>query len=140
MEKKLFNEPKQRLKDGRYCSDEQKRIEMSIDRCKLLEMQLQTERRKVIALTERDVMREKKYKELVLKLKELVGLADVSGSFFHNFAKPKIEDLQKVSEIREKILILIHTTDIHEDIIEHLLEPFENLLIYNGVNLQETDY
>ena len=74
MEKKLFKDPKQRLKDGRYCSDEQKRIEMSIDRCKLLEMQLQTERRKVIALTERDVMREKKYKELVCKLKELVGL------------------------------------------------------------------
>ena len=72
MEKKLFNEPKMRLKDGRYCSDDQKRIEMSIDRCKLLEMQLQTERRKVIALTERDVMREKKYKELVFKLKELV--------------------------------------------------------------------
>ena len=74
MEKKLFDEPKQRLKDGRYCSDEQKRIEMSIDRCKLLEMQLQTERRKVIALTERDVMREKKYNELIFKLKELVGL------------------------------------------------------------------
>ena len=74
MEKKLFNEPKMRLKDGRYCSDEQKRIEMSIDRCKLLEMQLQMERRKVIALTERDVMREKKYKELVFKLKELVCL------------------------------------------------------------------
>ena len=74
MEKKLFKEPKMRLKDGRYCSDEQKRIEMSIDRCKLLEMQLQMERRKVIALTERDVMREKKYKELVLKLKELVCL------------------------------------------------------------------
>ena len=70
----LFKEPKRRLKDGRYCSDEQKRIEMSIDRCKLLEMQLQMERRKVIALTERDVMREKKYKELVVKLKELVGL------------------------------------------------------------------
>ena len=74
MEKKLFKEPKQRLKDGRYCSDEQKRIELSIDRCKLLEMQLQTERRKVIALTERDEMREKKYKELIFKLKELVGL------------------------------------------------------------------
>ena len=74
METKLFKEPKQRLKDGRYCSDEQKRIEMSIDRCKLLEMQLQTERRKVIALTERNVQLEKKYKELVLKLKELVGL------------------------------------------------------------------
>ena len=80
METKLFNEPKQRLKDGRYCSDEQKRIEMSIDRCKLLEMQLQMERRKVIALTERNVQLEKKYKELVLKLKELVGLADVSDS------------------------------------------------------------
>ena len=74
MEKKLFKEPKQRLKDGRYCSDEQKRIEMSIDRCKLLEMQLQTERRKVIALTEWNVQLEKKYKELVCKLKELVGL------------------------------------------------------------------
>ena len=74
METKLFKEPKQRLKDGRYCSDEQKRIEMSIERCKLLEMQLQTERRKVIALTEKDVMREKKYNELVCKLKELVGL------------------------------------------------------------------
>ena len=74
MEKKLFKEPKMRLKDGRYCSDEQKRIEMSIDRCKLLEMQLQTEMRKVIALTERNVMIEKKYKDLILKLKELVGL------------------------------------------------------------------
>ena len=74
METKLFKEPKMRLKDGRYCSDEQKRIEMSIDRCKLLEMQLQTERRKVIALTERNVQIEKKYKDLVLKLKELVGL------------------------------------------------------------------
>ena len=74
MEKKLFNEPKQRLKDGRYCSDEQKRIEMSIDRCKMLEMQLQMERRKVIALTERNVMLEKKYTELIFKIKELVGL------------------------------------------------------------------
>ena len=74
MEKKLFNEPKMRLKDGRYCSDEQKRIEMSIDRCKVLEMQLQTERRKVIALTERNVMLEKKYNELISKLKEFVKL------------------------------------------------------------------
>ena len=72
METKLFKEPKKRLKDGRYCSDEQKRIEMSIERCKLLEMQLQTERRKVIALTEWNVQIEKKYKELMFKLKELV--------------------------------------------------------------------
>ena len=74
METTLFKEPKMRLKDGRYCSDEQKRIELSIERCKLLEMQLQMERRKVIALTERNVMIEKKYKELVFKLKELVDL------------------------------------------------------------------
>ena len=72
MEKKLFKEPRQRLKDGRYCSDEQKRIEMSIDRCKLLEMQLQTERRKVIALTERNVQIEKKYNELKQKIRELL--------------------------------------------------------------------
>ena len=74
MEKKLFKEPKMRLKDGRYCSDEQKRIEMSIDRCKVLEVLLQLERRKVIALTERNVMLEKKYNEFIFKLKELVGL------------------------------------------------------------------
>ena len=72
MEQKLFNEPKQRLKDGRYCSDEQKRIEMSIDRCKMLEMQLQTERRKVIALTERNVQIEKKYNDLKQKIRELL--------------------------------------------------------------------
>ena len=71
MEKKLFKDPKMRLKDGRYCSDEQKRIELSIDRCKLLEMQLQMERRKVIALTERNVQIEKKYNELKRKIKEL---------------------------------------------------------------------
>ena len=71
MEKKLFNIPKQRLKDGRYCSDEQKRIEMSIDRCKLLEMQLQMERRKVIALTERNVQLEKKLERIIKVLKEL---------------------------------------------------------------------
>ena len=72
METKLFKEPRQRLKDGRYCSDEQKRIEMSIDRCQLLEMQLQTERRKVIALTERNVQIEKKYNDLKQKIRELL--------------------------------------------------------------------
>ena len=71
METKLFKEPKQRLKDGRYCSEQQKRIENSIDRCKLLEMQLQTERRKVIALTERNVQIEKRYNDLKRKIREL---------------------------------------------------------------------
>ena len=68
----LFNEPKQRLKDGRYCSDEQKRIEMSIEQNKILKLQLEIERRKVIALTEWNVQIEKKYNELKQKIRELV--------------------------------------------------------------------
>ena len=72
MEQKLFNEPKQRLKDGRYCSDEQKRIEMSIEQNKILKLQLEIERRKVIALTEMNVILETKYKELKRKIKELI--------------------------------------------------------------------
>lgn len=67
----LFKEPKRRLKDGRYCSEEQKRIEMSIDQNKLLKIQLETERRKIIALTERNVQLETKYNELKRKIKEL---------------------------------------------------------------------
>ena len=72
METKLFNEPRQRLKDGRYCSDEQKRIEMSIEQNKLLKLQLEIERRKVIALTEMNVLLETKYNELKRKIKELI--------------------------------------------------------------------
>ena len=76
----LFKEPKRRLKDGRYCSEEQKRIEMSIEQNKLLKIQLETERRKVIALTERYVQMteryvqlETKYNELKRKIKELIN-------------------------------------------------------------------
>ena len=72
METKLFKEPKRRLKDGRYCSDEQKRIEMSIEQNKILKLQLEIERRKVIALTEWNVQIEKKYNELKQKIRELV--------------------------------------------------------------------
>jgi hypothetical protein len=68
----LFKEPKRRLKDGRYCSDEQKRIEMSIEQNKLLKLQLEIERRKVIALTEMNVLLETKYNELKRKIKELI--------------------------------------------------------------------
>jgi hypothetical protein len=67
----LFKEPKRRLKDGRYCSDEQKRIEMSIEQNKLLKLQLEIERRKVIALTEMNVLIETKYNELKRKIKEI---------------------------------------------------------------------
>ena len=72
METKLFKEPKKRLKDGRYCSDEQKRIEMSIEQNKILKLQLEIERRKVIALTEWNVQIEKKYNELKQKIRELL--------------------------------------------------------------------
>lgn len=68
----LFKEPKRRLKDGRYCSDEQKRIELSIEQNKILKLQLEIERRKVIALTEWNVQIEKKYNELKQKIRELV--------------------------------------------------------------------
>ena len=72
METKLFKEPKKRLKDGRYCSDEQKRIEMSIEQNKILKLQLEIERRKVIALTEWNLQIEKKYNELKQKIRELL--------------------------------------------------------------------
>ena len=73
MEKKLFNIPKQRLKDGRYCSDEQKRIEMSIERCKLLEMKLNATERKAQALAERNVQLETKYMNLIAMLKRMIS-------------------------------------------------------------------
>ena len=71
METKLFNEPRQRLKDGRYCSDEQKRIELSIDRCKLLEMKLNAAERKSQALADAAIMIEHKYNELETRYNEL---------------------------------------------------------------------
>ena len=73
MEKKLFNEPKMRLKDGRYCSDEQKRVEMSIDRCKLLEMKLNATERKAKALAERNAQLETKYMNLITMLKNMIS-------------------------------------------------------------------
>ena len=46
---------------------------MSIERCKLLEMQLQMERRKVIALTEGGMCNEKKLDRITKVLKELIN-------------------------------------------------------------------
>jgi len=53
--------------------------------------------------------------------------------------KIKIEDLKQVSEIHEKILGLIHTTDLSETLIEEMLAPVEKILTDNGVNLKEYD-
>lgn len=52
----------------------------------------------------------------------------------------KFDDLVQIGEVREKILSLIHTTDIPEYIIEEMLEPVEKILIEEGVNLKETNY
>ena len=57
---------------------------------------------------------------------------------FKELAKPSIKDLMKVSDIHERIEQLILSSEIHEDIIEYLLHPFETVLTENGVNLQET--
>ena len=65
---------------------------------------------------------------------------DVSRIFFNKYNESELKDLIKVSESREKILMLIHSTDLHEDIIEYLLKPFEELLKYNGVNISEQDF
>ena len=69
----LFKEPKRRLKDGRYCSEEQKRIEMSIERCKLLEMKLNATERKAQALAERNAQLETKYMNLITMLKRMIS-------------------------------------------------------------------
>jgi len=52
----------------------------------------------------------------------------------------KIEDLKQVSEIHERILRLIHTTDLGETLIEEMLAPVEKILTDNGVNLKECDF
>lgn len=57
-----------------------------------------------------------------------------------DYEKPTIDDLKKVSECHDKVLDLIHRSELHEELIEYLLNPFEKLLEHNGVNLQETDY
>lgn len=50
-----------------------------------------------------------------------------------------IEDLQKVSAARERIKQIIYDTNLHEDLFENLLYPFERLLKHNGINLTESD-
>ena len=49
------------------------------------------------------------------------------------------KDLIKISEIHDKALELIHSTDLNEDIIEMILKPLEDVLKENGINLKEND-
>lgn len=60
--------------------------------------------------------------------------------FVSDYGYLEHEELLKVSNLRNKVLELINSTDIHEDLIELMLEPFEKILTHNGINLQETDY
>ena len=80
--------------------------------------------------------------EILEELTQVLQLlqANVSSIFFNKYNESELKDLIKVSEAREKILILIHSTDLHEDIIEYLLKPFEELLKYNGFNISEQDF
>lgn len=64
----------------------------------------------------------------------------VSGSFLFEQDNLKTKDLVKISKLREDILMLIHTTDLSEKIIEFLLYPFEEILKHNGVNISEQDF
>lgn len=64
------------------------------------------------------------------------GLMDLN-----NYEAIEYEDLKKVSFIYDKINNLICGTDsIHEDLIEYMLKPFEDILKHHGVNLSEQNF
>jgi hypothetical protein len=75
-------------------------------------------------------------------LSEIVQRFEKTNNFsLNNYGKIEFKDLQKVSFIHDKIINVIHITDsIHEDIIEFMLKPFEDILKHHGVNLSETDF
>ena len=52
----------------------------------------------------------------------------------------KIEDLRRIMELRERVLMLIHITELNENIIEEILWPIEKILTENGINLIEYDF
>lgn len=60
--------------------------------------------------------------------------------FVSDYDYLKHEELLKVSNLRNKVLELINSTDIHEDLIELMLKPFEDILKHNGVNLIDRDF
>ena len=52
----------------------------------------------------------------------------------------KIEDLKQISELRERVLMLIHNTELNEKIIQEMLSPIEKILTENGVNWTEYNF
>lgn len=51
----------------------------------------------------------------------------------------KFDDLKKVGDLYDKVEDLIHGSDLNEDLIEMMQQPFANILRANGVNLDEID-
>jgi len=56
-----------------------------------------------------------------------------------NLKVEKFEDLKKVGDLYDKIEDLIHGSDLTEDLIEMMQQPFTDILRANGVNLEEID-
>jgi len=54
-----------------------------------------------------------------------------------NLKVEKFEDLKKVGDLYDKIEDLIHGSDLTEDLIEMMQQPFTDILRANGVNLEE---
>lgn len=52
----------------------------------------------------------------------------------------EFKDLVEIGQVRNKIISLIHTTEIPEVLIEEMLIPIEKILTDNGVKLNEDDY
>ena len=57
-----------------------------------------------------------------------------------NLKIEKFEDLKKVGDLYEKVEDLIHGTDIPEDLISMMEQPFIDILTANHVNLEEKDF
>lgn len=101
-------------------------------------MNKQKEIERLKALTYTDIYYEMQtLKNTITELNQALQLlqGDVSGSFLFEQDNLKTKDLVKISKLREDILMLIHTTDLSEKIIEFLLYPFEEILKHNGVNI-----
>lgn len=68
--------------------------------------------------------------------------AVVTSSFsLNNYHELDIKVLQKISFLLEKVETTFGIKDeIHEDIVEFMMKPFEDILKHHGVNLSEQDF
>lgn len=58
-----------------------------------------------------------------------------------NYDELDIKVLRKISFLHEKIEATFGIKDdIHEDIIEYMMKPFEDILKHHGINLSDQDF